>query len=181
MPKRLTAAERDARYALVVSLRRVRTPWAQIGQQLKPSVTAARAYQIYEEALTHNPLTATQVDVHRVEALELCDLAVRRLLTITTSALTSVGHQIDAWNSVRSWEERRAKLTGVDAPTRHEVLTIDMIDAKIAALEAEMGVRDQLAAEGDDDALSREIAALEADLHGGAPSSATPTAPGTTG
>lgn len=35
-------------------------------------------------------------------------------------------------------KERRAKLMGLDAPTRTEVLSIDSIDAQIAALETEI-------------------------------------------
>ncbi len=35
--------------------------------------------------------------------------------------------------------ERRAKLEGLDAPERREVLTLDAIDAEIAALTAELG------------------------------------------
>jgi hypothetical protein len=35
--------------------------------------------------------------------------------------------------------ERRAKLLGLDAPTRHEVITLGHIDAEIARLEAELG------------------------------------------
>jgi hypothetical protein len=37
--------------------------------------------------------------------------------------------------------ERRAKLLGLDAPTRHEVITTDALDAEIRRLEAEMGER----------------------------------------
>ncbi len=34
--------------------------------------------------------------------------------------------------------KRRAELLGLDAPTRHEVMTIDAIDAEIRQLEAEL-------------------------------------------
>lgn len=37
-------------------------------------------------------------------------------------------------------KERRAKLLGLDAPTRAEVLNIDSIDAEIARLEAELAL-----------------------------------------
>jgi len=39
--------------------------------------------------------------------------------------------------------ERRAKLEGLDAPERREVLTLDAIDAEIAALTAELGSSDE--------------------------------------
>lgn len=35
-------------------------------------------------------------------------------------------------------QERRAKLMGLDAPTRREVITLDAIDAEIARLQAEL-------------------------------------------
>jgi hypothetical protein len=37
--------------------------------------------------------------------------------------------------------ERRSKLLGLDAPTKIEVLTLDVIDAEIARLTAELGVQ----------------------------------------
>lgn len=36
-------------------------------------------------------------------------------------------------------QERRAKLLGLDAPARHEVVTLDAIDAEIDRLSAELG------------------------------------------
>lgn len=41
--------------------------------------------------------------------------------------------------------DRRCKLLGLDAPQRHEVITLDLIDAEIARLTAELG-RDEVAA-----------------------------------
>jgi hypothetical protein len=35
-------------------------------------------------------------------------------------------------------DERRSKLMGLDAPSRHEVITLDAIDAEIARLSAEL-------------------------------------------
>jgi hypothetical protein len=39
------------------------------------------------------------------------------------------------------WADRKARLLGLDAPQTHAVLTLDALDAQIAALEAELGVR----------------------------------------
>jgi hypothetical protein len=36
-------------------------------------------------------------------------------------------------------QERRAKLLGLDAPARHEVVTLDALDTEIARLSAELG------------------------------------------
>jgi hypothetical protein len=41
--------------------------------------------------------------------------------------------------------DRRCKLLGLDAPQRHEVITLDAVDAEIARLTAELG-RDETAA-----------------------------------
>lgn len=54
--------------------------------------------------------------------------------------------------------ERRAKLVGLDAPVRHTVMTVDMLDAEIADLE-------------------QKLAARAADDAGTAPAGEAPTAP----
>lgn len=159
--RRMTAAERAAQQATVVQYRSARMSFAAIGQRLTPPVTGQRAHQIYEAALADHPSTAIQVDEHRLEALELADVAIRQLMSIGASA-DSLRTRVEAWSSVRAWEEHRAKITGVYAPTRREVLTIDVIDAQIAALEAELGVRASLEADEEITAL----AALEAQLTG---------------
>ena len=41
--------------------------------------------------------------------------------------------------------DRQAKLEGLDAPTKHEVLTLDAIDAEIRKLEAILGESDESA------------------------------------
>jgi hypothetical protein len=160
MGRKMTAAERDTQRAKVVQLRSVRLTFREIGQRLTPPVSAQRAHDIYEAALIANPLTAVQVDEHRLEALELADVAIRQLMAIGAEPAHSTRTRVEAWSSMRAWEEHRARITGVYAPTRREVLTIDVIDAQIAALEAELGVRADL----DKDGLSAEIAALEAQL-----------------
>jgi len=38
--------------------------------------------------------------------------------------------------------DRRAKLEGIDAPAKHEVITIDYIDSEIRRLEAVLGEQD---------------------------------------
>lgn len=48
------------------------------------------------------------------------------------------GPALAAIREIRGLLDRRAKLLGLDAPQRHEVLTIDAIDREIALLKAEM-------------------------------------------
>jgi len=49
------------------------------------------------------------------------------------------GPGMTAVREIRGLLERRAKMTGYDAPSRFEHLTIDAIDAEIRKLKAEMG------------------------------------------
>lgn len=49
------------------------------------------------------------------------------------------GPLLAAIREIRGLLERRAKILGYDAPARHEVLTIDAIDAEIVRLKAELG------------------------------------------
>jgi hypothetical protein len=128
--QRITAAERRAR---VVALRRQRLTFDRIGQTL--GVTKERAWKIYQEALASIP--AADVEEHRAEELTLIDDAISALMRIartTESARTAV----EAWNSIRGWAERKASLLGLDAPTRHEFLTIDQIDREIAKLKVQL-------------------------------------------
>ena len=40
--------------------------------------------------------------------------------------------------------DRRAKLLGLNAPTKHEVITLDSVQAEIRRLEAQLGEIDEL-------------------------------------
>lgn len=106
-------------------------------------VSGPQCHRIYQEALAKNPLTAIQVDEHRLEETELIDAASRSLLGIALDRTVSPRTRVEAWNSVRSWAERKAKLLGLDAPTQVQVTTIDALDAQIAALEVDLGMHDK--------------------------------------
>jgi hypothetical protein len=128
--QRLAARERRTQ---VVALRRERATFEQIGQKL--GVSKERAWKLYQEALAEVP--AAHIEEHRAEELMLIDDAIADLLEMARD------HErprtaVEAWSSIRGWAERKAKLLGLDAPQRHEVLTIDAIDAQIAALQAEL-------------------------------------------
>lgn len=51
------------------------------------------------------------------------------------------GPKLAAIDRIVKISERRAKLLGLDAPTKIEVLTLDVIDAEIARLTAELGLQ----------------------------------------
>jgi hypothetical protein len=130
--QRVTAAERRAQ---VVALRRRRATFDQIGRAL--GVSKERAWKLYQEALAQVP--AAQVDEHRAEELVLIDDAIAALMRIARDGGTSPRTAVEAWTSVRGWAERKAKLLGLDAPTRFEHLTLDAIDAELRKAKAEMG------------------------------------------
>jgi hypothetical protein len=132
---RLTVAQAERR-AQVVRMRSARLSFAEIGRRL--NITAQRAGVIYRQALQEIP--RADVDEHRAEELEFIDLAVNRLLTIAMGKEVSARTRVEAWNAIRGWTERKAKLLGLDAPTKHAVLTMDGIEAEIRLLEREIAV-----------------------------------------
>jgi len=58
----------------------------------------------------------------------------------TGAPLIDDGPTLAAIDKLLRIQERRAKLLGLDAPTKHEVVTMDAIEAEIAKLRAEMDV-----------------------------------------
>jgi Sigma-70, region 4 len=130
---RVTAAERRAQ---VVALRRGRATFDQIGRAL--GISKQRAHELYKQALAEIP--AAQVSEHRAEELMLIDDAIRNLMPIARDH-TRPRSAVEAWNAIRGWAERKARLLGLDAPRRQaiEVITSDVIAAEITRLEAELG------------------------------------------
>ena len=131
--QRLTAAERRAR---VITLRRNRVSFEDIGRAL--GISKQRAHQIYVRALAEIP--AGEISEHRAEELTLIDDAIRDLLRLARDHARP-RTTVEAWNAIRGWSERKAKLLGLDAPSRKaiEVITSDVIEAEIARLEIELG------------------------------------------
>jgi len=134
--RRLTPEQAERR-ARVVELRRSRLTFDAIGHQL--GISSQRAGRIFSDALAALPRHG--IDELRVEETELIDHAVNSLMTIATDNTTSARARVEAWAAIRRWAERKARLLGLDAPKTHAVLTLDAIDAQIAALEAELGLR----------------------------------------
>ena len=123
--QRITTAERRAR---VIALRRQRVSFEDIGRVL--GVNKQRAHQIYVKALREIP--AAEITEHRAEELVLVDDAIRDLLKLARDH-DRPRTAVEAWNAIRGWSERKARLLGLDAPSRKsvEVITSDMIDAEI--------------------------------------------------
>ena len=122
------AAENRAR---VVALRRRRLTFEEIGEQL--GFSAQRAHQVYTDALKAIP--AMEVEQHRTEELTLIDDAIAKLLPIAENA-TQPRTAVEAWNSIRGWAERKARLLGLDAAVK---IDARMTEANLAEFDEAIG------------------------------------------
>jgi hypothetical protein len=44
-------------------------------------------------------------------------------MSIATDNNTSARTRVEAWSAIRGWAQRKARLLGLDSPTKHAVLT----------------------------------------------------------
>jgi len=132
-PRNQRTVEQATRRAEVVALRRQRLSLAEIGRRM--GISHQRVSQLYSQALAEIPVH--QVEEHRAEELILIDDAINDLLPIARDHARPRS-AVEAWNAIRGWAERKAKLLGLDAPERLEFITIDEIDREIAQLNAQL-------------------------------------------
>jgi hypothetical protein len=121
------------RRAEVLRLRLAGLEFADIAARLDPPVSKQRAHQLYAAALAEVVREPGEA-VIKAELLRL-DMLWRALLP---RALGGSARHVEV--ALRLLE-RRARMLGLDAPTRTEVLTIDAIDAEIRQLEVELARR----------------------------------------
>jgi hypothetical protein len=119
----------------VLRLRSQQFTFAEIGQQL--GITGQRCGAIYRKVLAER--VDLSVDEHRAEQADLIDEAICELRAIANGPKAGLRYKIDSWLAIVRFLERKAKLYGLDEPTKTEVLTITGIDAEIAKLEQELG------------------------------------------
>jgi hypothetical protein len=119
----------------IVQMRRAHLGQDQIAAKL--GISQQRVSQLYRQALAEIP--AQDIEEHRTEELRLIDDAIRGLLRIIHNPGTTPRTAVEAWNSVRGWADRKARLLGLDAPSRSrvEVITEADIDTEWARLQAE--------------------------------------------
>jgi hypothetical protein len=146
--------ERDAR---AVELRRRNLNYRQIANELGFS-SVASAHGAVQRGLA-DTVAETNDEVRRLELDRLDDMAraALRVLAkthyavshgqvvrhpVTGEALVDDGPTLAALDRLLKIMDRRAKYLGLDAPTRVEVLTIDMIDDEISKLQQEL-IRNQ--------------------------------------
>jgi hypothetical protein len=79
-----------------------------------------------------------QVELSRIDRLQLA-YWIRALGGRVADGDEQLPPDPDAAKVVQWCIDRRCKLLGLDAPTRHEVVTIGAVEAAIARLEAEIG------------------------------------------
>jgi hypothetical protein len=97
-------------------------------------VTKATAYNRCQRALAAIPAEAVD-EFRRLEGQRL-DLLLEKAME---KALSEEKGALFAIDRVLAIMDRRAKLMGLDAPVRTEVITLDYIQAEIQRLEATLG------------------------------------------
>lgn len=130
--------------------------------------TIAEALGYADRAAAHKDITraleaavieqTATVEVHRAEELKRLDALMvkawavleRQHITVshgrvvrgdtTDEPLLDDGPTLSAIDRILKIQERKAKFLGLDAPQRHEVVSIDAVDAEIARLSAELGL-----------------------------------------
>lgn len=100
----------------------------------KFGVTAQTAKNRYDRALAAIPADA--VEEHRKIEGERLDMLLQVAME---KALSGEKGALFAIDRVLAIQERKARLFGLDAPTKHEVITLDAITTEIMRLEAVLG------------------------------------------
>jgi hypothetical protein len=131
--RQLLAAQR--RTAIVQMHTVQKMTFEAIGAQL--GITPQGAHAAWKKALADMP--QPQLIEYRTEAVRFCDQMVSELLIICRHPDTTARSTAELHRQVCSWEERKAKLLGLDQPVRKEitVLTEDVVDAALRKAEQE--------------------------------------------
>lgn len=134
--RRQLTATNAARRAEVVRLRALGHTWPEIAEQV--GVSVRRAGQIFDDALADIP--APDVAAYRRQLLAEGDEAVQHLRRIVADPTESARTRVEALAVWFRWSERLGRLLGADAAVRSsvEVITIDVVDAEIKRLTAEI-------------------------------------------
>ena len=143
--RRLAARQREAR---MLESRRDGRSYTEIGEAFGVSrQVATRIIQRGMDRIVREPAELVKaMDLERLDQLQVEALAVLRRRHVVVSggkiirgddgqALVDDGPTLTAIRTLITIQERRARLLGLDAPHKHEVLTLDAIDAEIRRLE----------------------------------------------
>lgn len=138
---------------------------------------AGLEYQAIADRLGYASRQAARVDVERALQANLAEesrqadllrqVELQRLDRLQAAAWpAAAGGDLRAIDTVLKVIDRRCKLLGLDAPIRAEVMTIDAIEANIAALTAQLAAND-----GSVDGVETGAAAGAAGADAGGPAS----------
>lgn len=133
MPRTRATAEVELR---IIELRADRQSFRAIAVEL--GLSHQRVHQLWTRALDRLP--AQRLDEHRTEETELADTATRELLEIARDSRSSARTKIEAWSVLRSWAERKAKLLGLDAPTRTQVDVVQILEEQTEVVREAMAL-----------------------------------------
>ena len=133
-------------------------------------ITRQAAFQMVQRAIADIPKEGAE-EVVRLE-VEKLDFIERKLYEIMTKEHVAFGASgkvvtldgvpieddspvMKALDGLLKVADRRAKLLGLNAPTKHEVITLDSVQMEIRRIEAELGKLDEL------DAIEAETGGTE--------------------
>jgi hypothetical protein len=146
--RRLAARQREAR---MLELRRDGRSYTEIGEAFGVSrQVATRIIQRGMDRIVREPAELVKaMDLERLDQLQVEALAVLRRRHVVVSGgkivrgdddqpLTDDGPTLAAIGKLLDIQARRARLLGLDAAQKHEVLTLDTIDAEIRRLEEQV-------------------------------------------
>lgn len=110
------------------------------------AVSRALAAVVAEPAAEVREHMVAQLDYLTEKALEVLEaqhvvVQQGRIVYQGDKPLTDNAPVLDAIQTLLKIQERRAKLLGLDAPKKVEVITLDWLDAQIAGLSAEVDQR----------------------------------------
>ena len=132
------------------------------------NVSKQTAHNMVERAIADIPREGTEdvvrLELEKLDFLErtLYDIMQKEHLIVTASGkvatvdgvpLPDDGVTMKAIDGLLKVSERRGKILGINAPTKHEVITLDIVEAEIRRLESELGAKD--------DNQATEIAGIE--------------------
>lgn len=123
----------EERRRRIVEGRQKRRTFAALGKEL--GISEQRVVQIYRQSLARSPVLG--FDDYRYEQYQALDALIGELWELARDTKVLPKDRVQAYAEIRGCLERQSKLMGLDAPSRSVVITLDVVESAIAALEAE--------------------------------------------
>jgi hypothetical protein len=156
---RAKRADTAQRRKQAIDMRMAGASYQQIADRLGYTTRGAACQDVTRALETAVVEQARSVEAYREEELQRLDVLLAEAWAVLKRQHVTVSHgrvikddfdepilddgpTLSAIDRILKIQERRAKFLGLDAPQRHEVVSVDAIDAAIADLNAQLG-RDQ--------------------------------------